>query len=116
MGAYSGTGALLKGWTFIRGNTVVTNARLPAAVQEVSPCSFSEQTVPSHEDRGVAVGIRKKLRKLSRISHAMLLQTKPSGEEKGGSREEKGKRERHGIRLLPQCMPIFFFSIFNIFH
>ena len=43
--------ALLKGWTFVRGNTVVTNARLPAAVQEVSPCSFSEQTVPSHEDR-----------------------------------------------------------------
>ena len=84
--------ALLKGWTFIRGNTVVTNARLPATVQEVSPCSFSEQTVPSHEDRGVAVGIRKKLRKLSRISHAMLLQTKPSGEEKGGSREEKGAK------------------------
>lgn len=73
--------ALLKGWTFIRGNTVVTNARLPAAVQEVSLCSFSEQTV---------VGIRKKLRKLSRITHAVLLQTKPSGEKKGGSREEKG--------------------------
>lgn len=82
--------ALRKGWTFIQGNTVVTNARLPAAVQEVSPCSFSEQTVPSHEDRWVAVGIRKKLRKLSRVTHAVSLQTKPSGEEKGGSREEKG--------------------------
>lgn len=81
--------ALLKGWTFIRGNTVVTKARLPAAVQKVSTCSFSEQTVPSHEDRWVAVGIRKKLRKLSRITHAVLLQTKPIGEEKG-SREEKG--------------------------
>ena len=84
--------ALLKGWTFIRGNTVVANARLPATVQEVSLCSFSEQTVPSHEDRWVAVGIRKKLRKLSRITHAVLLQTKPSGEERGGSREEKGAK------------------------